>query len=233
MQSNVFCVIQNVSLMTEMKKTGIGLSFVNRFGMKDINHASLCAVIPRQPVAFGFTFQSTGNNTLSEKCLGLSFAHAPFKQISFGISARYQTLSIRGYGHQSHITSDIALTSHLNDKFSSSCRILNLVGSNFSLKHTESFSRTFSLGWRYQFNKKVRLNCEAEKCASFKTNIKTGIVYQVNQLLRFNIGFSSLQAQCTFGFSLKRKQYLLEFATGMVQMAGISTNLSFSYEIGQ
>ncbi len=233
MLADVFSPANNCALMTEMKKPGIGFSFTNRYALKDVNQVAICAVLPFKKIAYGFKLLSDGNNILSDRTIGFSFAHATSKQSGFGIGANYHHYNIRTYGRASVITIEFSLVANITNKLSSSFFVFNPFAARFKDCPGEHLQRTFRMGLLYKINKKISVVCEAEKSRTFRTNIKLACQYQLNPKFHFCIGFSSLQPQCTFGIGFKHKHYTIAYASSLMQAAGSSNNLSFIYEIGK
>ncbi len=233
MQSDVFSAVNNYAMMTGTRKAGIGVSLCNRFGIRDLKQMAICGLIPYKNTAYGCKFFSNGNGVLNDLSMGFGLAHKPHRQFSFGIGANYHLYSIMGYGSSSAISIDCAILAHMTDKWGASFSVSNPLVAKLKGKYVEQLQRTFRLGMLYKVNSKVSLAIEAEKCHSFKTNIKAGCHYQLSPEFYFNMGFASLQSVCSFGIGFKQKQYTLAFASSVGFSPGISSNLSFIYEIGK
>jgi hypothetical protein len=233
MLTDVFTPANNMALMTDVKKPVIGFAFANRYLLAEVRHAAICAVIPLKSIAYGIQALSYGNNTLNEHTLGISGAHLLFKGFSFGIGARYHHISITGYGHHSDLKMDLAIRTSVTQQLSFAFSANNLLTADLGKDSPENQNHTYRLGLLYKPNTKLELVVEAEKDNIFKTCIKMGLQYQLNQAFYTCIGFSGIQPQYTFGIGFKKQDYQLVFASSVNQAPGVTGNITFIYEIGR
>ena len=84
----------NQAGMAWLKAPGIGISFENRFLIKELLIEQFGAVIPCRSGTFGLLVNSTGNNQYSEIKAGLSFARKFGKFLSVGIQLDYFRIHI-------------------------------------------------------------------------------------------------------------------------------------------
>jgi hypothetical protein len=231
MLADAFTPANNMALMTGIKTPVLGFAFANHYLLAEVKHIAICAVIPLKKISYGLQLLSYGNNTFSERSLGFSGAHSPFKAFSFGIGARYQHTSIAGYGHRADLKTDIAIHCKINQQLNFSFSVNGLFTSEIGRHTNEKQIHTYRLGLLYKVNTKAELIVEAEKNTIFRTGIKMGLQYQLNQAFYTCIGFSGAQPQYTFGIGFRKQDYQLVFASAFRQGPGLSSNITFIYEI--
>lgn len=231
MTSDVFSAVNNVALMTDIKKAVTGISFTNFYGLKDLNRLQIAMVIPYQRTAYGSSFNVYGNGAMSIITAGLAFAHKPHPMISFGITANYRRLSIVSYGHTDMLTADFSILMLLNKKLSMSFGAFNIMGAKPLSLFAEPSDRTFRICAKLKISELVDVTSDIEKSGAFKSNLRMACLYKMNDDVHFSAGFSSLQSRCSMGFIYRRHHYTFQFLTSMSRLPGISQTLSIIYAL--
>ncbi len=231
LQDDAFCATGNCSLMPFLKNPVIGVAFCNRYALADLNQADICCAMPFKGSAYGLRISSDGNNILTNRRLGLCFAHAPNSHFSFGLATDYQYTGIQNYGHASSISLEITLTAHVSDKLSMAFSAVNPLFRQIRRIEHEPVLRAFRFGLLYKVNPKVKLFLDIEKARTYQVNFKPICRYQFQQDFYIQAGFSSHQANCNLGFGYTKKQYRIAFNTLFGQAPGLSHSLSVFYVI--
>jgi hypothetical protein len=230
---NPFCSANHQALMPWQKKAGIGFSFANNYGLKDINRVYITGVVPYKTFGYGFKLYNFGNLVYREQIIGMSVAHAFHPSFSLGLGVNYQSAGISNYGHRSTIALEASIAAKVNEQLSLGFRLYDPERAKFSDYQDERLATIYQFGMGYKVNKQVKAIAEIEKSNAFRPNVKMGINYAVKDNYNIRMGFSSLQPQFTFGFGFRHKQCVMEFASAVHQYLGVSTNISIAFSFGK
>ena len=88
-QSNLWSITGNISGLSKLEKTSIGISLRNRFGLKELNIKTAALSLPTRSGVFGISIQQYGYNLYNENKIGLSFSKSLSNTFNSGIKLNY------------------------------------------------------------------------------------------------------------------------------------------------
>jgi hypothetical protein len=230
---NVFCAANHQALMPWQKKSAMGLSVINRYGLKELNQVTLAAVVPYHNFGYGFKWYNFGTSSYQENVIGLSAAHAFRPNFSIGLGADYRTLNIVNYGRTAKLTIEFSMAAKLNEQLALAFRAVNPNRTRLAPDQDERLSSLYQMGLSYKVNQQVMVLMQVEKNNAFKPELKCGVNYEPKKDFHLRFGFATLQPQFTFGLGYKYKKCRMEWASAFHQTLGLSSTLSVAFEVGR
>lgn len=207
-----------------------GVSYENRFLLKEISVRGGAVALPIKAGTFGLCITNFGYSQYSENKYSLSFAKAFGEKLSAGIAMDYLSTKIaEGYGNRGALAAEAGIIAKPLKGFTIGVHVFNPTRAKISAYDDERLPTIIRLGGDYMFSDKVRLAVEAQKDIKYKAEFKAGLEYLPVKELYLRIGVSTNPTLSTFGFGLNLKNFKIDFAASYHQTLGISPQLGLSY----
>ena len=228
---DVYAYHNNPANLSFVKNVSVGLSYENRFLLKELQNQSLAIAIPLK-----YGVLSIGGNTFGYQNFrtfksGLGYAMLLTKDLSMGIQMNHQMIRLsEAYGINQTVTGELGLSYSVNGDWSIGMSVYNIGRNKLSLYPEDRYSTTMRLGTKYQLSEKTMLLAEFEKDVEHDLRSKVGIEYLPVKSLAFRGGFATSPIELSFGLGwLISEKYTLDFGTQFHQLLGWSPHISFKY----
>jgi hypothetical protein len=231
--SDVWSAQQNQAGLGYLKKISAGVSFENRFLLKDLATKSLVAAVPTKYGVIGLSVSSFGNCKLySENKYGLAYAKAFGDVFSMGIQFDYLSTNIaENYGKSGVIAAEAGIQAKLAKNLYIGSHIFNPTRALIAKYNDERAPTIIRLGLRYEFSKVVFTSIEVVKDIEKKPAYKVGIEYMIIKQFYLRVGVASNPFYNAFGFGANLKKFKLDVSTSYHQTLGYVPQLSMSVEL--
>ncbi|HEX8516075.1 MAG TPA: hypothetical protein VF868_07735 [Bacteroidia bacterium] len=232
--SDVWSAHHNQAGLGFLKEISAGVSYENRFLVKEISVRGGAAALPFKAGTFGLGITNFGYAQYSENKYSLSFAKAFGDKFSAAIAMDYLSTKIaEGYGTRGTLAAEAGILAKPIKGLSIGAHVYNPTRSKLSAYDDERLPTIIRLGADYLFSDKVRLAAEAQKDIRHKAEFKAGIEYLPVKELYLRIGVSTNPTLSTFGFGLNLKNLKIDIAASYHQVLGISPQLGLSYNFAK
>lgn len=211
-----------------------GVSYENRFLLKETAYKSGAFALPTILGAFGLSVTSFGYSAYNETKAGLSYGQKLNDKIALGVQLNYLNIKLgQDYGQKSALTGAIGLIMNLSKEIAVGVHVYNPTRTKFADYNNERLPTIMKLGLDYKFSDKVFLAVETEKDIDFGAIARVGIEYKPINILYLRGGVSTTPTLSSFGFGLKLKDFKLELSTSFHQTLGITPGVSIIYTAGK
>ncbi len=213
-----------------LKGISAGLSFENRFLLKELMYEQLGFALPSKAGTFGLLVNRFGNSQYSEFKAGVSYARKFGKRFSIGVQLFYMQIRIaRDYGNKNLASCEIGLIYKADKHLSVGVQLLNPVPVKITVQPCEQLPTIICLGLSYGFSDSFLMCAEAQKDLENPLIIRTGAEYHFAKPAWARIGISTSPFSFTFGFGLEFGRVKLDMASGYHQELGFSPSGSITY----
>jgi hypothetical protein len=207
-----------------------GVSYENRFLIKEISVRGGTVALPIKAGTFGLCITNFGYSQYSENKYSLSFAKAFGDKLSAGIAMDYLSTKIaEGYGTRGALAAEAGIIAKPIKALTIGAHVYNPTRAKISEYDNERLPTIIRLGADYLFSDKVRIAVEAQKDMKYKAEFKAGLEYLPVKELYLRIGISTNPTLSSFGFGINLKNFKIDVAANYHQTLGISPQLSLSY----
>jgi hypothetical protein len=228
--SDVWSAHHNQAGLAFVHDFSAGVSYENRFLLKEISIRGCAVALPIKSGTFGLCITNFGYSQYKESKYSLSFAKSFGDKFSAGIAMDYLTTKIaEGYGNKGVLAAEVGLIAKPIKNLSIGAHVFNPTRAKISAYDNERLPTILRLGADYNFSDKVTLAIETQKDIKYKAEFKAGIEYKAVKEFYLRIGVSTNPTLSTFGFGLNLKNFKVDFAASYHQILGISPQLSLSY----
>lgn len=229
--SDVWAVKNNVGAIGMLDKTELGLTYQNRFLLKEFANQSVAFNCASQYGSFGAYFQQTGFSLYRQMIGGIAYGMKLSDKFSTGVSINYQRVGFGDvYGATGSISASVGLFYSLNQNIDLGANVSNINRAKIDDYQDERFPTVFNLGMKYKFSEGTFWLIEAEKDLLHPINIKSGIEIEAHDMFLLRLGMNSYPFQTALGVGLKMKKWRLDIATSWHTTLGINPSAGLVYQ---
>lgn len=228
--SDAWAFHHNPGALAEVKQQTFGVSYENRFLLKELQSQGFVYVQPLKTGVFSVGAQLTGFNLYRTQRIGAGYSLQLSEKFSAGVQLNYQGIKLPdNYGSRNTVTAELGFLAKLTENWKIGFSIFNLGRVKLADYKDERFSTLMRLGTSYSFSKKVLVTAEVEKNVNFPLRVKAGMDYQLLDNFYFRAGLATKPIELSFGFGYKFKQFQCDIGSSYHQVLGWSPHISFTY----
>ncbi len=231
--NDVWAHVNNPAALIGLKKQVIGVSYQNRFGLKELQSQGLVYALPIRKVVISAGSQIYGYQQFRSMKNGIGVALALSEKVSMGIQLNHNYLRLNeNYGSSSSITAEFGLLVKFSERIHFGCSALNIGRTSLSPSINERLASTIRLGMNYRLSDQLILFTEIEKNVIHPLQVKFATEYKPNAKWFFRGGISTAPLAFSFGVGGRFKdRFQLDFGTAYHQLLGWSPHVSFQFDI--
>lgn len=228
---DIWAYHHNPANLVSVKKLGFGLSYENRFLLKELQSQGFVVALPLKVGVISFGLQSFGFKNFRTNRLGVGYSMKLAEFLSCGVQLNYHQVRLTdAYGRKDALTAELGLRANITDNWKVAFSVFNLTRTKISEFGEDRLSTLMRLGTQYTFSEKVMLVAELEKNIEFPIRFKTGIEYSPIRKLFLRGGFATQPIELSAGLGYRFKdQFQLDIGSAYHQILGWSPNFSFTY----
>lgn len=230
---DVWAYHHNPAALTGVKKLAVGISYENRFLLKELQSQGVAVALPLKKGVVSFGGQRFGyRNFLSFKT-GLGYSLKLSEFLSAGVQLNYAGIRLPdAYGSHGTVTAELGLLAKINDKWKLGFSVFNIGRNKLSDYQEDRYTTVMRLGTAYKISYKVLLVAEAEKNVDYPLRGKVGIEYAVVSNFFIRGGFATEPLEVSFGVGYQFKKFFkVDLGSCYHQILGWSPNFSFNYQL--
>ena len=229
--SDVYAYHNNPANLSYIENVSIGISYENRFLMKELQNQSFAIAVPLKYGVLSFGGNTFGYQNFRTFKMGAGYSMLLTKELSMGVQLNHQLLRLpEAYGINQTFTGEFGFNYSLNSDWSIGLAVFNIGRNKLTEIPDDRYSTSMRLGTKYQISDKTLILAELEKDVEHPLRSKIGIEYLPSETFAFRGGFATQPIELSFGFGwLISKKYTLDFGTQFHQLLGWSPNISFKY----
>ena len=229
-QGDLWSLSNNQAGAAWLKGGSAGLSFQNRFLLKELMYQQVALAWAVPPGPFGMMAGRYGNGDYNEIKAGLSFARQFGKHVAAGVQLDYLRIHLSDdYGNKNLLTCEIGIQYRAGHRLCIGIQVLNPIPVKITRYPEELLPATLCAGLSYSLSETFMIAVEAEKELVQKLQFRAGAEYHFAKPLYVRIGLSTNPASFTFGFGLEYGKLTIDMASGYHQSLGFSPSGSVVY----
>jgi len=230
---DIWAYHHNPANLVSVKKLGFGLSYENRFLLKELQSQGFVVALPLKAGVISFGLQSFGFKNFRTNRLGVGYSMKLADFLSCGVQLNYHQVRLTdAYGRKDALTAELGLKANITDNWKVAFSVFNLTRTKISEFGEDRLTTLMRLGTQYTFSEKVMLVAELEKNIEFPVRFKTGIEYSPIKKLFLRGGFATQPIEISAGLGYRfKEQFQLDIGSAYHQILGWSPNFSFTYQM--
>jgi hypothetical protein len=220
----------NPGALGELKEMQIGISYENRFLLKQLQSQGLVFAQPLKVGVISVGAQLYGFNEYRTQRIGAGYSMKLAEFLYAGVQLNYQGVRLNeNYGTNHSVSAEAGVQAVIGEKWRVGVSVFNIGRAKLSTFEDDRYSTMMRLGAGYKVSEKVLILAEAFKNLDYKTSFKVGLEYQAFKNFYLRGGAASEPVEFAFGVGYKWKVIQLDIGTNYHQRLGWSPNVSFSY----
>jgi hypothetical protein len=227
---DVWSMQQNQAGLAATKKITIAVAFEKPFAGYELSTQSAILALPVKNNVFGLSFQRYGFASYSEQRTALAYSRNFGDRLYAALNFNYHILKINGYGSAQTYSVEAGLQYRLTDQFFIGAHLANPNQSTYPQEVSSIIPGRFQFGASYLLGDKVLLAVAAEKYFHHELDIRSGLEYQIVELLALRGGFSANPFKQYAGFGLNYQHLKMDVAVAAHPVLGYSPQIALSYE---
>jgi len=228
--TDVWAFHHNPAGLSELKNIHGGISYENRFLLKELKSQSMVVAIPLKKGVVSVGGQFYGYQLYRSTRAGIGYSMLLSERLSMGVQLSYQGLRLtEAYGSKNTVTAEVGIMAKLTDKWSLGFSAFNVGRSKLSSFENDRFTALMRLGTRYKVSEKLLFVAEAEKDLDYVLRAKAGMEYEAMKQFYVRAGFATNPIEVSFGFGYKWRMIQLDLGSAYHQQLGWSPHFSLTY----
>ena len=228
---DVWAFHHNPGALAEIENFTAGISYENRFLLKELQSQGLAVAIPLKVGVISVGGHMYGYNRFRSYKGGVGYSMKLAEKISAGVQLNYQGITLSdGYGSRGNMTAEAGIHARFTENWKIGLSVFNLNRAKLSDYEDDRFSTIMRLGTSYLFSKKFMLSIEAEKDLDYSFRFKSGLEYQVMDQFFLRAGVATTPLELSFGLGYHLKKVHIDFGTAYHQILGWSPHFSLVFE---
>ncbi|CAH0997453.1 hypothetical protein EMA8858_03586 [Emticicia aquatica] len=223
-------VSNNPASLGFLKDNYVSTSYHARYSISGLQTLSFSGNYNGKYCNFGFNSERFGDKLYNEQKFGIALAKNT-NRVSLGIKVSYFQAAIEHFISKKTALTEFGIVAKLNSKLNIGFHAYNLTGAK--LFASQYIPTVLRLGFAFTPTKQILIVAEAEKNLNFPLFIKIGLEYQIVKNFYCRTGITSKINNAHFGFGLRSKQFIFDYAVSSHSALGFSHYLTISYQISK
>jgi len=220
---------QNQASLGFNKSLFAGISYADRFSLKELGTRTAFMVVPAGKASLGVVYSHFGYSDFKLETGGLACGIRLSDIMAAGVQVDIfsEKASVDYYKYRV-ITCETGLIINPGDNTSIGIHVINPVPNSL---RKEAMPLTISAGVGTYLNSSLFAGLEAEMCTGSSLLLKTGFEYEVMKDLRLRGGYMTKNNAFTFGLGYGEKRILADLGFVLHDRLGVSTYITLIFKI--
>lgn len=214
------------------KHISIGLSYENRFMLKELGLKKLGLIIPSKAGHIGLSVSQFGYEHYNENIFGLCYSKGFGPRLSIGVKLDYILLKFsEGHNNISTATFEIGMQYNISESLCIGTYIFNPIHAKTRNPNNDKIPIIMRLGLSYKITDDFFTTSEIEKGSDQGISCRLGMEYEIYDNLFMRSGFQLKPEIFTFGLGYEYKKIIFDICGEMHSKLGASINCSLIFKI--
>lgn len=225
---DAFAYHHNPGALGFLDKGTAGISYENRFLMKELQSQSITVAVPLKVGVISAGGQFYGYDAYRTTRAGAGYSMKLSKNIAVGVQLNYLGMQLGDYyGSKNSLSAELGALAKIGDKVRLGFSVFNITRTKLAEYRDERFGTILRLGASYQIINQLLLVGEIEQEVGYHTRIRGGLEYHPIDMLYIRAGIQGAPMNFSFGFGLAFHRFKIDLSTQYDQLLGWSPGASF------
>lgn len=230
--SDFWSIENNLAGMANYHYLSVGISYGNRFLMKELSFYNAALVVPVQIGTFGLSFSRFGFENFNENKLGLAYARTFSPYLKMGLKLDYLLFKFSDeYAKRRTATFELGFQSDITNDLCVGVYIFNPINVKLKTIHNERIPILFRFGLSYNITKDFLATTEVEYNSDGNLDYRFGLEYNTLKEFYIRIGVNTTPATAGIGVGYTLNRVIIDVSATMNQYTGISFQSSLIFKI--
>lgn len=230
--SDFWSTHNNPAGMALWKDFSAGLSYENRFLMKELGYKNMAVLLPITIGSFGVSVSQFGYEKYNENKIGISYARSFAPYLRIGLQLDYLLFKFsEDYENRSIATFELGIQSNITDNICIGLLIFNPINVKIKSINNERIPVIMRLGMNYNVSKNFLAVCELEEDFEKDYHIRIGLEYNVIKSFFIRAGIHTAPNTFCLGVGYNYKWITVDVASQFHQRMGTLLQCSLIFRI--
>ena len=214
------------------KDLSFGISYENRFLLKELGYKNVGLLLPLKKGAIGISASQFGYEHYNENVIGFALARNFGPHLKIGLKLDYIFLKFSGdYENFSTPTFELGIQYEINENLNLGAYLFNPIHVKIRSTNNLKIPIIMRLGFSYFIKDDFMITSEIEENIEEDFSYRFGIEYECYKRLHIRSGFQLAPEMFTFGIGYDYKWCKIDVSGQMNQELGTSINCSLIFLI--
>ena len=214
------------------KDLSFGISYENRFLLKELGYKNVGLLLPLKKGAIGISASQFGYEHYNENVIGFALARNFGPHLKIGLKLDYIFLKFSGdYENFSTPTFELGIQYEINENLNLGAYLFNPIHVKIRSINNLKIPIIMRLGFSYFIKDDFMITSEIEENIEEDFSYRFGIEYECYKRLHIRSGFQLAPEMFTFGIGYDYKWCKIDVSGQMNQELGTSINCSLIFLI--
>jgi len=229
--SDLWSAFNNQAGLAYLNTPGAGFYYENRFLLREMGYKAAAIAYPLKSGTIGLSFNHFGYSAYNESKIGLAFAKAFGKYLSFGLQLDYNMARLaENYGNRNFVTFEAGMLAKITPKLVLGAHVYNPINAKLAKYNDERAPVVFRVGATYSLSEKFTLLAETQKDSYTDASVNAGIEFKATSQIFLRGGISTGQEAFSFGAGFLRGNFTLDISSSYHSILGYSPQASVSFK---
>ncbi|NLA24179.1 MAG: hypothetical protein GX879_04350 [Bacteroidales bacterium] len=230
--SDTWSVLGNQAGMAGLERMSVGVSYENRFLLKETGFGAFAFQSPLGAGNIGFGVTHFGYSQFSENLFGLAYGQQLFKRLAMGVQTNYFRIhQPEDYGNLHAFSFELGFIVQATDRLRFAAHVANPYPPKIIGVQDHYLPTVIRAGAGYAFGQYVMASLEAEyNLHNDKPVFRFGLEYKSDRNYVLRTGISNEPVIFAFGFGYNFKYFNFDLAYSYHQVLGSTPHISLGYE---
>lgn len=234
--SVAFCdfwsIQNNPSGLAGLQSLSVGISYENRFLMKELSYSNAALAIPINIGTLGVSYSRFGFENYNENNVGLAFARDFGPYLKMGLKLDYLSFRFSGdYATRRTATFEMGIQSNITDELCVGVYIFNPINVKLKTIYNQHIPIVFKLGLSYKITKDFIMAAEVEYDSDRKMDYRFGLEYLTTKDFYIRAGVHTNPGTACVGVGYTVNRVIIDVSATMNQMTGTTFQASLIFKI--
>lgn len=222
----------NPAGLAQWRSISAGISYENRFLMKELSYANAGFVIPINIGTLGVSYSRFGFENYNENNVGLAFARDFGPYLKIGLKLDYLSFRFSGdYTTRRTATFELGIQATITDDLCLGVYIFNPIHVKLKTVYNQHIPIVFRLGLSYKITKDFIMATEVEYDSDRKMDYRFGLEYHITKSFYVRAGMHTNPGTACFGVGYTVNRVIIDISATMNQLTGTTFQASLVFKI--
>ncbi len=232
--SDFWSLHNNPAGFASYKEIGFGISYENRFLLKELSNKDAGLLLPSYYGTIGISVSQFGYEHYNENLFGLGFSRNFGPELSIGLKLYYIFVKFsNNYPSSSVPTFDLGMQYHINESLCLGVYVFNPINISIGNSYKNKIPIIMRLGFSFFIIDDFLICGEIEEDFNNDFSFRLGLEYEIYKDIYVRSGFQFKPEVFTFGIGYDYKWFIVDVAAQMSHNLGSSLNCSMTFKIKQ
>lgn len=234
--SVAFCdfwsIQNNPAGLATWRSLSVGISYENRFLIKELSYANTGLVIPVKIGTLGVSYSRFGFEDYNENNVGLAFARDFGPYLKIGLKLDYLSFRFSGdYATRRTATFELGIQSNITDDLCLGVYIFNPINVKLKTIYNQHVPIVFKFGLSYRITKDFIMATEVEYDSDRKMDYRFGLEYLTTKDFYIRAGVHTNPGTACVGVGYTVSRVIIDVSATMNQFTGTTFLASLIFKI--